>query len=305
MCCTIGADTISTLSGTQIYAGEAILDKKYVHVLAYQNVAETLDFPTKPNAMVIPFPTSVKMSKDNIVSTSDFPDFLKDISDATKIMRLSRGLNFDELSFGAAAAALPPAEVFESGSYTVVLAEHVAQIPEALKRVSENKRPKIHTQFLIRYGMMYPKQPIAVCCWSGLLEDPEPLLWWYEPTDKENLFIPTMDAHDGFAPKLDEMVHTDHIISVGSTIDQTGEGVVYTGELGIEVGGKSSRDLDVAKQLLPKQVHGHRPTSLMKNGDMFVNITQMKSINTQGVIIKRGLSPTNTYHQAQMLGWHA
>jgi len=30
--------------------------------------------------------------------------------------------------------------------------------------------------------------------------DAEPLLWWYEPSDEENLFIPTMDAHDGGPP---------------------------------------------------------------------------------------------------------
>lgn len=282
MCCTIGE---AELSNTKIYVGEAIFNNKYVHTIAYQNSAIT----GEPNAMVIPFPASQPMTKDNIIETESIPNFLENISDATKVRTrgLMLGHDFDEVSFGCAAAA----EVFEHGSYTVILASHAAQIPEALLQVSENKRPKINIPFLIGYGKLYPKQPIAVCCWSGNVV-PEPLLWWYEPTDKNNLFIPTMDAHDGKAPDLKAMVNTDHIISVGSNIDPTGSLVNYQDKL-----------TTTAQQLLPKQVHGHQPPRIIKNGDTFVNITELKAVKRFGLKITRGADINNLHYQGFMNGW--
>jgi hypothetical protein len=140
--------------------------------------------------------------------------------------------------------------------------------------------------------MMYPGQPIAVCCWSGEAV-PEPLLWWYEPTDKNNLFIPTMDAHDGFAPNLEAMVDTDHVISVGSNIDPTGSRVGYLDTI-----------TGVAKDLLPTLVHGHRPPRRIKNGDTFVNLTELKATKRVGLKIKRGANITNIHFTGEMNGWH-
>lgn len=285
MCCTIGAEQAS-LTGTKIYAGEAVYNKKYVHVLAYQNLAETIS----PNAMVIPFPTNQPMTKENVIDVSGFHGFLKDIGEATRhrTKGFSRGLaaSADMLSFSA--------EVFDHGSYTVILATHVGQIPEALKRVDESKRPTINTQFLLRYSKMYPNQPIAVCCWKGSIV-PEPLLWWYEPTDKSTLFIPTMDAHDGSAPDVNAMVSTDHVISIGSNIERNGSRVNYTETLSAQ-----------AEALLPKMVHGHRTPALIKNGDMFVSIDQMKAKTKYGNVmpmIKRGSDANHFHYEGHMDGW--
>lgn len=256
MCCTF---TPSKMANTKIYVGEAEKAGKTVHVLAYQNNAET----DGPNAMVIPFPTDAAMTQDNVIDTSKFKHFLENITNASKMVtkgfsRGSRGMDSDMLSFGANLA-----EVFDVGSYTVVLASHVNQIPEALGRVPKNKRPNVSTDFLIGYAELYPDQPIAVCCWDGNIEA-EPLMWWYEPSDRTKLFIPTMDAHDGRAPKVGVKVDTDHIISVGAVGPTNGYKVKYKDEIPAEV-----------KDLLPTHVNGHRLPEYVVNDDCFVKTADL------------------------------
>src|SRR5574338_43200 len=255
MCCTF---EVSKMSNTKLYAGQAEKNGKTVHVLAYQNEATS----SGPNAMVIPFPTSVKMTQDNIIDTSEFKNFLTDITNASKTVtkgaRFSRGLDDDSLSFSANFA-----EVFDVGSYTVILADNVNQIPEALGRVPKAKRPNVSSDFLIGYGELYPDQPIAVCCWDGAIEA-EPLLWWYEPTDTTQLFIPTMDAHDGRAPKVGQKVDTDHTISVGAVGPVFGNKVRYSQKIPTEVA-----------DLLPTHVHGHRLPDYLENNDCFVKTSTL------------------------------
>ena len=255
MCCTF---EVSKMSNTKLYAGQAEKNGKTVHVLAYQNEATS----SGPNAMVIPFPTSVKMTQDNIIDTSQFKNFLTDITNASKTVtkgaRLSRGLDDDMLSFGVTMA-----EVFDVGSYTVILADNVNQIPEALGRVPKEKRPNVSSDFLIGYGELYPNQPIAVCCWDGAIEA-EPLLWWYEPSDTSTLFVPTMDAHDGRAPKVGQRVDTDHTISVGAAGPTFGNKVRYSQNIPADV-----------VDLLPTHVHGHRLPDYLENNDCFVKTASL------------------------------
>lgn len=262
MCCTF---TESEMSNTRIYVGEAKKNGKTVHVLAYQNTAATHG----PNAMVLPFPTDAKMGPNNVIDTTDFKDFLKDITDASKIHTkgLRRGMTLGAASFGTDSFA----EVFDSGSYTVVLADNVFQIPEGLTRVPKEKRPNVTTDFLIGYGELYPDQPIAVCCWNGSIEA-EPLMWWYEPRDTSTLFIPTMDAHDGKAPKRGARVATDHIISVGAADGNLGESVRYS---------QARKIPSDVKDLLPLQVHGHRLPERMPNGDCFVKTATLHGTKEQ------------------------
>jgi hypothetical protein len=264
MCCTF---TESKMSNTRIYVGEAQRQGKLVHVLAYQNTA----ISNRPNAMVLPFPTNgTRMGQENVIDTRKFKNFLQDISNASKhitksfdrrSMRLgSRGDDSDSL-----------AEVFDSGSYTIVLATNVWQIPEALSRVPAEKRPNVTSDFLIGYNELYPEQPIAVCCWNGAIEA-EPLMWWYEPGNKERFFIPTMDAHSGKAPKVGEKVDTDHIISVGSTTGNVGSTVTYSQARSIPA--------DV-KDLLPLSVHGKRLPGRLENGDCLVKTAALHSTREQ------------------------
>src|SRR5689334_16907226 len=77
MCCTFEK---SEMSNTRIYVGEAVRQSKLVHVLAYQNNA----ISKGPNAMVLPFPTDVKLSQENVIDTTKFKTFLEDISEASR-----------------------------------------------------------------------------------------------------------------------------------------------------------------------------------------------------------------------------
>jgi hypothetical protein len=277
MCCTFGR---STMSKTRIYVGEAERNGETVHVLAYQNVAKSLG----ANAMVLPFPTDVAMSQENVIDTRQFKHFLKDITNASKEM--TKGLDADSFSRGdRRLASAKVAQVFSVGSYTVVLADNVEQIPEALERVPADRRPAVSRSFLNGYAELYPKDPIAVCCWNGAIEA-EPLMWWYVPRDRSELFIPTMDAHDGLAPAPGVEVQTDHIISVGSVGPTNGYEVRY------------SQDTipEAVRDLLPSYVHGHKLPHYLENGDCFVKTSDLHQDSkvayfrggSRSVILERG-----------------
>lgn len=264
MCCTFEK---SEMSNTRIYAGEAQRQGKLVHVLAYQNTA----ISRGANAMVLPFPTEVAMGRENVIDTTRFKNFLEDIGEASRHITKSagrRGMTLGAASFDADGLR---AEVFDSGSYTIVLATNVWQIPEALSRVPAEKRPNVSSDFLIGYNDLYEGQPIAVCCWDGSIEA-EPMMWWYEPSNPNALFIPTMDAHDGMAPRLGVKVDTDHLISVGSTSGNLGNTVRYR---------DASKMTAEAKELLPLQVHGKKLYDRLPNGDCFVATSTLHSTREQ------------------------
>lgn len=283
------------LSKTLIYVGEGRRGNQDVHVLAYQNNA-TNDSPG-PNAMVLPFPSAESMSEENVVDTRKFKSFLKDIINASKMQMRTLGMDSRNMTKGI---ALNAAKVFNVGSYTVVLAESVWQIPEALTRVPENRRPTMSDYFLHGYGELYPNQPIAVCCWDGQIEA-EPLLWWYVPQNKDRFFIPTMDAHDGKPPRTFAAVETDHIISVGSVDpDRIGRHfrINYTDALSPDI-----------MTLLPQYTYSTKMGSTYLNGDMFVETGKLCAGSKSYKDIpkaKRGITFEDAQSQSrdfEMYGW--
>ena len=279
MCITSSS---STMSKTSIYVGEGKYQDQDVHVMAYQNTAENLS--GGPNAMVLPFPTKTPMSQDNMIDTRKFSHFLKDITKASQMVFRSMTLgggsrrNVTKGGFDSLAA------VFDVGSYTVILADNVGQIPEAVGRVPENKRPNFTAEFLEGMGKLYPEQPIAVCCFDGKIEA-EPLLWWYVPTDSSTFFAPTMDAHDGRAPVVNAMVDVDHVISTGSYDDSRighHNKVYYTETIPEEV-----------RSLLPNYAFGKKWQDVYNNGDTFIKIgaTTEGAKYTDMPLAVRGPSP--------------
>ncbi len=240
----------SELSDTHLYLGEATKNGKYVHVMLYQNLAESFG----PNCMILPIPSSVALSEENVMDTSSFKNVLKDISKASKVTMRS-------LSFGKnmpASAGAAPVQVFEKGSYSVILAESAFQIPKALKSIKESKRPKLAFNLMGGLSKLYSKNTFLVACWEGTIK-PEPIMIWYEPTNPDEFFIPTMDAHDGNAPNLDARVDVDHIISVGSadpTKTNAPHKVKYSDFIPKEI-----------SDLLPVSVFGTQIQKSMQNGD--------------------------------------
>lgn len=255
MCVTVGP---AKLSDTEIYSGEAEHNGKYVHVLAYQNKAN--NFAGIANAMILPFPAGQELSSENVIDTTDFPNFLKDIGLASKRQTRSLGFKGGAMSKNAV-------KVFESGSYTVVLAgdANAAAIFEAVSNVPDPKRPNLSKEFFDDFQKLYPGQPVALCCWAGSVKA-EPLLWWYEPRDASTLFLPTMDAHDGMAPRLDAKVDVDHILSVGSTlVNQSGSKVHYRDTIPNKY-----------RQLLPDYAFGSQLDVRLPNGDFWCDVADLK-----------------------------
>ena len=278
-----------SFNSTKVYAGEATLNGKYVHVLAYQNNAEGQN-KQEPNAMILPFPTNVVMDRANVINTKSFSNFLQNIADASKIQSKSRGLKMDNLIVAGAASF----DVFENGSYTVILADNIKVVPKAMTHVVEEKRISFSYRFLLNFDKLYADQPVAVCLWKGDVKA-EPLLWWYEPKDKGTLFVPTMDSHDGNGPNLEDEVEVDHIISVGSNLlDERRfyNRVHYQDFL-----------TDTAKQLLPTYVHGTKISHFMKNGDMFVKVADLSRKDIPNM--KRGMSYDAAHDSLPLEGWAA
>lgn len=272
MCITFEA---AELSNTKLYAGEAQRGDRYVHVIAYQNKAATKG----PNAMILPLPAAVMPGPENVIDTRGLARFLEDIHRATEIVapptkNASRSLG-----------ALEEAQVFDVGSYTVVLAASPLAIPEALASVSPDKRPPVNPGVLRAFEELYPGWPLAVCCWNGTFET-EPLLWWYEPKMPDQLFAPALDAHDGQAPRTGANVRVDHHVAFGSTLRPVGKEVRYRDDVYIPDGRSApswlapyesaSREVPPPRPvastgLLPPRVRGTRLKGKMPNGDFWLS----------------------------------
>jgi hypothetical protein len=209
MCVTLGP---AKLSKTLIYAGESRhpLDGRYIHVLAYQNRA--LNQAGRANAMVLPLPSKAAMSSSNAIGLSGYKDILKDLAKPIQSMSQVRE---------ARRSLTKSVEVFDVGSYSVVLASRAEDAVAAISQLPSDKQPQLNREIFTTYSKWYSGWPVAICCWNGKVE-PEPLLWWYEPVDPRKLFFPMVDAHDGKAPNLGRDVRRDHTILVGSTIHPFG-----------------------------------------------------------------------------------
>ena len=219
MCVTMGP---ARLSRTALYVGEVSADgSKPVHAVGYQNKVQNLPGPDGPtgNAMILPFPAVPgTMSQANVIPTEDCPHILDDMVATVREYdaALHRIATWGCRSLGG----LPresKVEVFESGIYTVILAQDARAIAPALDRVSAAKRPLLNPSFFDAYARWYPDWAIALCCFNNSeAAQATPMLWWYEPAHPEELFAPTLDCHTGAVPDLGASVRLDHTLAVGS-----------------------------------------------------------------------------------------
>jgi hypothetical protein len=229
------------LSNTKIYAGEARLGETYVHVMAYRNTAAT----EGPNAMILPIPAARMLGPANVIDTREFAGFL-DIMLAEA----------EDCCRGAFGGVPESPQVFDVGSYTVVLAQRPQAIARAVEGVPANKRPSLNPALLQAFDDLYPGWPLAVCCWDGAIEA-EPMLWWYEPKSPEWLFAPALDAHHGGAPDIGAEVRVDHVIGFGSTLREQ------------RFGGWEDELPPIAADLLAWNVRRARVAGHMPNGDFW------------------------------------
>src|SRR5262249_28754470 len=138
---------------------------------------------TTGNAMILPFPAVPgTMTQANVVATDECPNILKDLAEAVRWQDNGqpRGLS--------AAITADSVAVCDTGISTVVLAQDARDIPAALKRVPSANRPALNPPIFDAYAAWYPGWTVALCCFDNAeTADATPMLWWYRPTNPEEL----------------------------------------------------------------------------------------------------------------------
>lgn len=252
MCCTLHP---AVLSNTVLYAGEAEREGRLVHVLGYQNKAANL--ADGPNAMILPFPSSKFMGPKNCLESEGLRWLMNDLAASITPHRFARSKSSTVGAVYGSSRVL----TFDSGIYTVVLAEDARDIPSALHKVPEEKRPDINDKIFDAYARFYQGWPIALCCFNAKKQvEQDPLIWWYEPADRDVLFAPALDAHDGRPPVLDRQVKVDHTVVFGSALHPKGVTV------------RPRREIpDHVKPFIATRVVGYKYTNnMMLNGDFSI-----------------------------------
>jgi len=208
------------LSSTILLAHQVEHEGRRVNVVGYQNHAKSKG--SGPNAMVLPIPSAAPMSEANCVDMTGVGDAFKEYEDL--IRPRSRGAMMKTLR-AAAAGEFDSLDVFESGSYTVLLTrqlnltglrEAMAALPEAKRIELDARRARIFSS----YRKLYPEWHIAICIWTDQITKAEPILWWYEPMPEyvDRHFLPGLDAHDGNPPDPGlKSVRVDHTLVVGTS----------------------------------------------------------------------------------------
>ena len=255
------------LSNTILFGAETEIDGTYHHVLGYQNRAE--DLSGKPNCMILPIPAKNTLGPENIIDTRGFNQVLKLYAElfpkrtqARSVRMLYKSVSFDDSD---------SVQVFDSGSYTVVLSKNLDLISEALALVPDAKRPNIRAELLASLKKFYPDDwQYAFCCFDGTMEA-EPLLWKYEPLNTAQLFLPALDAHDGDAPNMNRRVRLDHTVVVAS--HKVKESIKYNSKIDFY------RRQDIpenVKSLFPPAYAGDTFDGTTKvNGDFWFDVNQI------------------------------
>ena len=256
MCLTLRP---AKLTNTILYAAETMHQGRIVHVMGYQNRASNQ--AQGPNAMLLPIPSDADMGPDNMLDTSMAKSVLKDYASAIRAYNTRRSRGFDS-DGRLGSAGRKSVQVFDKGSYTIALAENAQDLPSAFSRIPEARRPthnSTNDRIYEAYSKLYPNWRMALCAWDGTI-DAEPLLWWYEPKDASQLFMPALDGHDGQPPQVAARVAVDHTLVVGSVASPSKEGIDIHFHDALP---------DHLKPFLATRINGHEHTAgtSMKNGD--------------------------------------
>jgi len=180
------------LSKTTLVVGEAKRRGRSVHVLGYQNTAQSLaPIPQvlraggpgpgldhfaaliqagkaggkpKPksatgNAMILPFPALERMGPANLIDTSRSKRVLKDIAETVRPMSRSRA----PVAMGMRNSK-DAVQVFDHGIYTCVFGYDPDSLFAALDLVPEAKRPPLELEMLEAYARWYPGWPLGIEC---------------------------------------------------------------------------------------------------------------------------------------------
>src|SRR5579862_5582373 len=189
MCVSAGR---AQFTGTTIYLGRKNHPEYgQVFVLGYENRAANLS--EGPNAMLLHFP-ALGMTQHNFLGTRKCQSILTDMKAAVSPASASPKMDW----MGSPTQTV---EVFDRGIYTVVLASHARDIPDALAQVPTRKRIAINRPLFDFYAEHFPGYPVALCCIDQTeARESEPLLLWYKPMHPDRFVLPGLDGHTGGVP---------------------------------------------------------------------------------------------------------
>lgn len=275
-CCSLAPASFSATKGL---ASETRMNGKVVHLLGYQNRALNKSTASGGNAMLLPIPAKPgTMTERNILNTRFAPNILDDMAKLFPEESTDRQLTLRDGIAKAGGSGF--VHVFQSDIYTIVLAQNAQDLPAALSRVPEAKRPRMNKAIFDAYAKWYPNHTFALCCFNNRdAAVAKPMLWWYEPIDKEKLFFPGLDEHDGSVPSMKSRVSVDHALafSTPAFTHANGREVLYTDKLA-----------PFLKDVLPVRIQGERLKGTMPQGDFSVDLPALR----QGIcIIERVLPP--------------
>lgn len=254
MCVSTGA---AEFCGTVLFAGRRLHPVHgRIEVFGYQNTAVNLG--TGPNAMLLHLPAR-KVTSAQFIDVGRCDKVLEDMAVAVRTRGRGRSLS-DEAEWMAGGRV----EVFEHDVYTVVLAERATDIPRALERVPERKRPALNRELFAFYADCFPRHPVALCCFDNTeAMQAKPLMLWYRPLEEERLTLPAVDCHTGAVPDLDSSVLTDHtvVFATDRALEGWGEPVSYS---------QTDRMRHDLRAFLPGHVLGRRFHEFLPNGDFAI-----------------------------------
>jgi len=228
MCITLEP---ATLASTILLAHQVEHEGKRVNVVGYQNSATS--HGDGPNAMILPIPSAALMTPANCIDMTGAEKLFRDYEDIVR-PRTRGGMS---KGFAVASAGMDDLQVFDSGSYTVLLTKQVnlTGLREAMESLPADKRIDLDlakAKVFSAFRKLYPDWHLAICIWNGKVEA-EPILWWYEPMPEyvDNHFLPGLDAHDGNPPDPSlKSVPIDHTLITSIKPTREWENAVSTVE---------------------------------------------------------------------------
>jgi hypothetical protein len=285
MCCSLRPANFTGPGTTVIFSlAWHPNQEQLVHVLVYENTPH--NHSEGPNAMLLHFP-ALPMGPDNVVDTSNASNIARDAVRAVEPPARMFGRHQRDDLIGS---RVPEAHVFDSGIYTVVLAQDPRAIPDALNRVPPNKRPEPNPEIFEWYAQWRPNWPVALCCFdSKEAVRANPMMWWYVPRHVDTAFLPALDAHDGHPPRLDHFVDVNHWAIFGINLRQPHRLPKGMDDVSLGLRPVYYRDVltPVQAELLPTHVLGRSYQGKMRNRDFLLPINDL--VEDRSDRITRGL----------------
>jgi hypothetical protein len=249
--------------------------KRDIHVLAYQNTPTNLA-ASGGNAMILHIPSARPMDEENFVVADSAPRFMKDIAESVlPSPPVTRGgERRSSIQFGAKSAPI----VFAYGDiYTVVLAQSVEGIAEALEDVPPNRRPEIGQELLDFYGTEFDGWTLALCCFDSRdAKEAPPVTLWFESLFPDLLIAPGIDAHDGKKPNLTKPVAVDHEIFLSHPgLSRDAKKIRYSGWDSMS---------PALRSFLPDRAVGKAFGGRMENGDFVLEVGQQNRPSISKVV---------------------